>query len=136
MIRLTHILATLALLGGVGLWAAEGVAAPQSDSATAPKDDSPTADVRDVVADPRDTAEPPEFVPAPRHYKSRYAGGYPSKGPRNRGVLRNTCDSYPCGYWPSYYDMPPPIRPRVFYGYEPHRNGWPGYRHGWYRWDW
>ncbi len=53
------------------------------------------------------------------------------------------CGRYRCWWWPSYYDTPEPLRPRVFYGYEPHRHGdwfeylygrgWSGYRNGWGR---
>jgi hypothetical protein len=38
--------------------------------------------------------------------------------------------------YPSYYDTPPELRPRVFYGYEPHKQGdW--YRHykNWFGYD-
>ena len=38
---------------------------------------------------------------------------------------RVECDRYRerCWAYPSYYDTPPHLRPRVFYGYEPHRHG-------------
>jgi hypothetical protein len=38
--------------------------------------------------------------------------------------------------YPSYYDTPPELRPRAFYGYEPHKQGdW--YRHykSWFGYD-
>ena len=38
--------------------------------------------------------------------------------------------------YPSYYDTPPELRPRIFYGYEPHKQGdW--YRHykNWFGYD-
>jgi hypothetical protein len=37
---------------------------------------------------------------------------------------------YRC-WWPSYYDTPEPLRPRIFYGYAPHRDGeWYSYMYG------
>jgi hypothetical protein len=116
MVRPFPTIAALTLLAGVSFWAASGIATPD----------------RAAAADPRDTAQTADFDPVPKRHRVRY----PRKGPPNYGVLSNTCDHFPCGSWPSYYDMPPPIRPRVFYGYEPHRLGWPGDRRGWYRWDW
>ena len=36
-------------------------------------------------------------------------------------TLANECVR--CWKWPSYYDTPPEFRPRIFYGYEPHKHG-------------
>jgi hypothetical protein len=35
----------------------------------------------------------------------------------------NECARGRCWKWPSYYDTPDQFRPRIFYGYEPHRHG-------------
>jgi hypothetical protein len=53
------------------------------------------------------------------------------------------CNRHRCWLWPSYYDTPDHLRPRVFYGYEPHRHGdwyenlfgrgWGPYRKEWIR---
>src|SRR5262249_47693597 len=41
------------------------------------------------------------------------------------------CRRYPCWGWSAYYDTPPHLRPRVFYGYAPHRDGdWFRYFYG------
>lgn len=115
------------LLCGAGLLASPGRSAAEGDAST---QTSTSANTSDVAVDQPETFAPVDDAPVRRRPK------YRGPRPRNPAVLVNTCDTYPCGSWPSYYDMPPPIRPRAFYGYEPHRSGWPGYRHGWNRWDW
>ena len=38
--------------------------------------------------------------------------------------------------YPSYYDTPPELRPRTFYGYSPHRQGdWYRYYKTWFGYD-
>ena len=113
--------AAVMLLCGAGLLASPGRSVAQSDT---------SANTSDSAVDRPETYSPSEDATVRRRHRAK------RPRPRNPAVLVNTCDTYPCGYWPSYYDMPPPIRPRAFYGYEPHRSGWPGYRHGWNRWDW
>ena len=51
--------------------------------------------------------------------------------PTNALTVAYDCGRYRCWWWPSYYDTPEPLRPRVFYGYEPHRHGnWFEYLYG------
>jgi len=46
-------------------------------------------------------------------------------------TVANECRRYPCWGWSAYYDTPPHLRPRVFYGYAPHRDGdWFRYFYG------
>ena len=47
-------------------------------------------------------------------------------------TIAQDCGRFGCWRWPpSYYDTPPHRRPRVFYGYEPHRHGdWFKYLYG------
>jgi hypothetical protein len=61
--------------------------------------------------------------------------------PKIHGVA-SPCARDRCMKRPSYYDTPPELRPRVFYGYAPHRQGdwyeyykgWFGYRKRWSGW--
>jgi hypothetical protein len=46
-----------------------------------------------------------------------------SKSSPSLRALANECARERCRKWPSYYDTPPEFRPRIFYGYEPHRHG-------------
>jgi hypothetical protein len=65
-----------------------------------------------------------------------------SNKPPSVQTLANECARERCWKWPSYYDTPPQFRPRIFYGYEPHRHGdwyryydgWFGVRKGWAPW--
>lgn len=51
--------------------------------------------------------------------------------PANLQTIADDCGRYRCWWWPSYYDTPPHLRPRVFYGYAPHRHGdWFWYLYG------
>jgi len=58
----------------------------------------------------------------------------------NVQTVADDCSRYRCWWgWPSYYDTPPHLRPRVFYGYAPHRDGdwfWYLYGRDRYRKDW
>jgi hypothetical protein len=56
-----------------------------------------------------------------------------SNKPSSVQTLANECARERCWKWPSYYDTPPQFRPRIFYGYEPHRHGdWYRYYDGWF----
>jgi hypothetical protein len=56
--------------------------------------------------------------------------------------VAGACARDRCLKRPSYYDTPAELRPRVFYGYSPHRQGdwyeyykgWFGYRKRWSGW--
>src|SRR5713226_4206948 len=51
--------------------------------------------------------------------------------PPNVRTVADDCGRSRCWWWPSYYDTPAHLRPRVFYGYEPHRHGdWFEYLYG------
>ena len=64
-----------------------------------------------------------------------------SIAPTVHGVA-GKCERDRCVKRPSYYDTPPELRPRVFHGYAPHRDGdwyehykgWFGYRKRWSGW--